>query len=374
MIATAVRDTLADLARHSGPFSVSIHLPTHRRYPETEQDPIRLKNSIDAAAAALEALGADRCCRASVLAGPMERLDDPSFWQHRDRGLALFCAPEAGTVEVSVPAELPERVVVGDRFHIRPLLAVHDAIRLPALVVTRHGARFYEIEHEVARPVEVDLPASVEDANWFMDREAQLQRRPQRPGAHGGVHGHDPSQLAEADLRRYLDAIAQAIRAPLRTADQPLLVFGTDHLIADLSGLLDHTVIPAPSLDPATSPDKIVEIAVPTIEALRTRRRDDAAERAREAIGRRRGITEIEAALHAATEGRIDELLIDVATEPMWGRHDPDRRSVELMLEHAPGSVDLLDRVVANVLLTSGRISLLGGPVDSHALVAIPRF
>ena len=48
-------------------------------------------------------------------------MEDCSFWQHQDRGLALFLDGN-GLRSFQVPLPLTEQVVAGPRFHLKPLL------------------------------------------------------------------------------------------------------------------------------------------------------------------------------------------------------------------------------------------------------------
>ena len=48
-------------------------------------------------------------------------MDDGLFWQHQSDGLALYSRP-GWWRSFRVPLDLPELAVVGDRFHVSPLL------------------------------------------------------------------------------------------------------------------------------------------------------------------------------------------------------------------------------------------------------------
>jgi alpha-ketoglutarate-dependent taurine dioxygenase len=74
---------LRDLAAHESPNSLSILIPTHRTHPETAQDPIRFKNTLDAAARTLEAGGMRSSSADEMLAPLREHVADRSLWQHR---------------------------------------------------------------------------------------------------------------------------------------------------------------------------------------------------------------------------------------------------------------------------------------------------
>src|SRR5207253_140763 len=50
-----------------------------------------------------------------------ELLDDAPFWQNVNEGLAVFLSPEQSH-QYRLPVPFEEQVIVGNRFHIKPLL------------------------------------------------------------------------------------------------------------------------------------------------------------------------------------------------------------------------------------------------------------
>ena len=101
---------------------VSVFLPTHVRGREIRQAPIRLKNLLGVAQGGLLTAGLSRAEADAWLAPAAALVHDHAFWQHQDQGLALFLDGEEARLH-QVPFPLPERVVVGPGFHVRPLLA-----------------------------------------------------------------------------------------------------------------------------------------------------------------------------------------------------------------------------------------------------------
>ena len=67
---------------------ISIFISTHRAYPETEQDSIRLSNALTEAERQLSAAGVRRID--DLLSPARRRLNDAMFWRFQDHGLAVF--------------------------------------------------------------------------------------------------------------------------------------------------------------------------------------------------------------------------------------------------------------------------------------------
>ena len=109
-MAIFTRDELYSLLAPQSPPCISILMPTHRHHPGTEQDPIRFKNLLKAAAALLESRAADDV---RGLLDPIAALPDSEFWRHQSDGLAIFRSRDR-MAHYRIPMELPERVVVAD--------------------------------------------------------------------------------------------------------------------------------------------------------------------------------------------------------------------------------------------------------------------
>ncbi|HZJ06715.1 MAG TPA: hypothetical protein VFD59_14740 [Nocardioidaceae bacterium] len=85
----SMRD-VASLGSVDGP-CVSLFLSTHRFGPETTtQDPVRLRNLVEAARSALSDAGTEHPVIDEILAPVSALVDDSSFWPHQSGGLAVF--------------------------------------------------------------------------------------------------------------------------------------------------------------------------------------------------------------------------------------------------------------------------------------------
>src|SRR5688572_11902449 len=81
-------DDLTELAQSTGFPRISIYLPTHKVYPETEQDRVRFSNAVKEAGKHLAQAGVKG--GDELLAPARKRMDEPMFWRHLDHGLAVF--------------------------------------------------------------------------------------------------------------------------------------------------------------------------------------------------------------------------------------------------------------------------------------------
>ena len=153
----------------------SIYLPMQRKGPETRQNPLVLKSALKQVGDELEDLQMRRPDIEAYLKPVTSLLDDNSFWQHQEDGLALFLDRE-DMHSYRIPEQFEELVVVGERFHLKPLLPVLSAEQEFYVLALSHnqvrllrGTRWQVSELELE-----DVPTSLAEALWYRDPEPRL--------------------------------------------------------------------------------------------------------------------------------------------------------------------------------------------------------
>jgi hypothetical protein len=372
------RQDLEELVGYTSGPCVSIALPTHRPGTTAEADRIRLKNLIREAEDALAAVGT-RGEAARRLLEPAERLvQDDLVWQRQQGGVALFLAPSFDR-SYRVPLPLDERVVVGQRFYLKPLvpLLTGDG-RFFVLALSQHGVRLFQAtRHSIAEVVLDGVPSRLEEVvkGEVFDRQLHIHARvPAGKGTHSTVfHGHGfYDDDAKARIRRYFQQVEKGVHRVLRDEHAPLVLAGVDYLLPlyrEVSGyphLLDGGISGNPeSLKPSELRDQAWQIVAPRLAA----RQREAAERYRHLAGTGRTSADLAETVQAAAQGRVDQLFVATGTE-QWGRFDPATGRVELHPSAEPGDVDLIDEAIVRTLLTRGTVFAVdrtrvpsGGPV-----------
>ncbi len=362
------------LAEARGKGLISILLPTHVKGPETAQDRIRLKNALTEVDDLLTDGGWRRTDREQSLNKAKGLLTDDEFWAHQGQGLALYIDDGGDIVPVSVSEDLPPLTCVADSYHVRYLLPELLMLPLDALVLTKGSVALFSVDSRTASPVETDLPSSMDDANWFMDREAQLQNRANRTGSTGMHHGHDPSDSMDEDVQRFLRAVAEAL--PTAPDDEPLVVLGDDPVIDLFRALCRREVIEV-GLDGSERADSAVEVqrrVSPIIDKRLAELLDRHQESAEEALGTTDTVTMFPDALEDALTGRLSKLFLHHDADPVWGRFDPESLEASAVDERVPGTVDLLDRLAVSALATGAEVQSLKAPVNKSGFVGVRRF
>jgi hypothetical protein len=375
---TTRRDFEAELRRladHDEPNSYSIFIPTHRTHPETEQDPIRFKNALDGVAGLLEAGGLGSRRIEAALAPLRNRLSDRTFWQHRNRGLAVFGSIDTSPVEIDLGFSPAQQTRVGRRFHVRPLISELDEFIVPVLALQRGAVAFYEMDDDGVHRVECDLPDSMSDVNWFVDRESRLQQRPQPPGGDGGAfHGHDPEEDEGEDLRRYLEAVTDEIGPMLKDRSVPLVVSAPGDLSSRLGSLLEHEIVSRPAVDSVGDANQIAEKLSDARSQLLELRRSERRSNFADALGRGETIQGLHEVLRGAASGQVEALAVVPDGAPMWGRFDEATMDLVVHDERQDGDDDLVDRMIGLTLSRGGSVHPIERPIGDRAFVATTRF
>lgn len=370
-------DILSTLASHERDLSISMYLPTHRHGPEIEGDKILLKNLIAKAAEELMALGLRRPDSEKLLEPPERLLRHASFWQHQNDGLALFTS-DGDLLDVRLPNTVEPLVVIANRYHITPLLPALGPGRFLPLALSRGSVRLFEATRTGIAPLEIDAPASIDDSSWFADREAQLQHHATASGSGRGpaaFHGHDPSEQEAEDLRRFLQAVAQAVAPIAREAEAPVVLAAVDEIAAAYRKLAPHSV---EDRHISGNPDELPphEIHRRSLDLMLSHlEQTDAAahDRVATAIERGDGTADLEEALRAAAAGRVEEIVIAEATH-RWGVWDPESQRAEVRSEREPGDEDLCSRAAALTVTYGGDAWLVESVPGDDAIAARFRF
>lgn len=344
--------------------SVSIYMPTHRPGTAADADRVRLRNLLRQAEERLAALGS-RGEAARRLLEPGERLvQDDLLWQRQPEGVALFVAPGFDRV-FALPLVVSERVVVGPRFYLKPVLPLvgHDA-RFFVLALSLHAVHLYQAtRHSITEVPLEGVPAGLEEILKYevFDRQLHVHARvPAGKGTHTTVfHGHGFYDDDQKDrIRRYFQEVERGVHRVLRDEHAPLVLAGVDYLlplyreVSEYPHLVDGGVTGNPDdFTPAELRDRGWQMVAPRLIA----REREAAERYRRLAGTGRTSSDLIEIVRAAHEGRVEHLFLARDAEE-WGVFDPERDRIELHPDARPGDVDLVDVAAVETLLKRGTV------------------
>lgn len=362
---------------------VSLLMPTHRAGPPIRQDPIRLKNLLREASEWLVRDGLQEPEIETVLRPGHDLLEDRAFWRHQADGLILFLGAHlARTYTLARPVS--ERVVVGERFYVIPLVAaLADDEHFYVLALSQKDVRLVEATRDTAVEMDLgDLPRTVAEA---LLTEPPGQRLQQHVGSVVGgergqiFHGHGGGAAERKEaVHQFLHRVDRGIQSHVSPRDAPLIVAAVDYLlpmyrdVSALAGLLDEGIPGNPeSLSATALRSRAWPIVARRLEARRAR----AIGRYHELAGTDRTSADLGVILRAARDGRVDELFV-VEDAEIWGTFDPESGTVTTRDESGTGAEELLNVAVIQVYDRRGAVwvldreSLPGGT----ALCAIFRY
>lgn len=205
------------LQERAGP-CISVYLPTSRRFPENQQDVTVFKGLIQKVDASLAA-EFDEAARTVLLEPLHELAGNERFWSHTLSGLAVLRAPDYYKV-YKLQRTVPERAIVADSFHIKPLLRIiQSADRFEVLALTREHVRYYHGNRDALDEVDLheNVPRILEDA--LGDQVTEQHNTASSMGKMGhdmagvsGRHGIGARKdEVDKDTERYFRAIDRAI-------------------------------------------------------------------------------------------------------------------------------------------------------------------
>ncbi len=373
------RRDLIDIILKSESPCVSIFLPTHRAGAEVQQDPVRFKNLLRRAEEQMTDLGVRKGDTDRVL-GPSRRLlEMGDFWRHSKDGLAVLLSPNTFR-PLRVPFGFNERVDIGERLRVRPLLPLlgHEtefyvlAISLNAVKLFRAG-RFDMSE--------VDLGEDGISIEQVLGRELEghsLQFHTGAPPAgakraavyHGQGAGEDDRKQ---DIVKFLRAIDDTVMEAIENRSAPMVLAAVDYLIPmyrDVSehpNVLENGVVGNPE---PLAPEELHPKAWEAAASALTKPRADKLARLREEAAGERTSDDINKILPSAYDGRVDALFISSDGE-CRGEFEPGLRTVEIRGTRRTGDDDLYDLAAFLTLAhggdvyTAGEEEIQGRPISA---------
>ncbi len=397
MISPIHQQQLRQLASASGR-SVSLFLPTHRQGPETRQDAIRLKNTIDRARVLLNDADSAGGGLEKQVASFYERIDHKDFWDHQGEGLAVFFQENFEQM-FRLPCPVPEQVYVGEEFLLRPLLPQrHVDQPYTVVALTWDDGKLYSAGSETIEEWKNEqFPFSRPDLVALRESEEQLQYSShQKPSGSGGgintamYHGHgEGEQKLDADRQHYLLHAAERIAAVRKQVEGPLLLVATEELSGHLPQSAHEAFDAVVPGSPANStPGELFRRTREAANRCAAEEESTRLDQLGTALANQQGSKQVEEILPAAFDGRIATLIVH-PDQTVLGQYDPTSRTVadvEVTPLAKPGSGEALvhqglkggTRELANLavrqtLLTDGQL-LVSERLGNAPLAAIYRY
>jgi len=362
-------DHLDTLLREEGGQRMTVYLPIATEAPDSEQNPILLKDLLKQAEDGLAEEGMTPENIEAFLHPARALQSQPERMLRHASALGLFMDETKATL-VDIPYRVEASCRVGNRFHMKPLLPlIEENPSFTVLCLERENAAAYRGSRVGLRPVDVpDMPRRLEDVTWRDDPEESTQHHagttvpaPGAPGRRmsGRVHGQGvPDDLREQQVERFFHQIAEAMEAFLAGKSDPLVLFGVEANIGSFERFFHRhgrTVLHDAHSAHDRDVERLRDAAWEQLASVIRKREQDELERLTEAVHKGEGVREVSEAAMAAAMGRLD--CVAVANDEAWpGICSPDTMEVREIVSGQPACAhDLLDFIAAETIRHGGR-------------------
>ncbi|WP_025123757.1 MULTISPECIES: hypothetical protein [unclassified Serratia (in: enterobacteria)] len=343
---------------------ISIYISTSPLHRQLEASKIQLGNFIKEALLQVADKGLDKRRVALLEEELYSVLEDESFWDLHARSLAVLATPDCIRT-YRLANELSQRLEVGDRFYLKPLLRAltfpHSAY---ILALSENQARLIEFFADApAEELKVpDMPARMKDA---MGNAALNDHH------HGAVHH-------KVRLAQYTRKIDQALRPLFARHDSPLILVGTESLASiyrstnSLSNLADETLFKNAEHLGAS---ELVTLVRPLMDNYYQAQLNALVSRFETRSGERRVTQDLSDVARAATFGAIELLLVNLDCTQN-GTID-EQGLVTFSDSNDENTYSLIDEISKRAMATGARIlavhsDALPSGADLNAILRYP--
>ncbi len=362
------KDNAAGILDDCDPPFLSLYMPTHRRHPENQQDPLRFANLVKTLEKSLlQQFPKDQV---RSLLEPFVALEsDRNFWNHTSIGLAVLGAKGVFRV-YKLQRPVDELAVVANSFHRKPLMRIfQSADRFHILGVNRSEVKLYEGNRDAVVEIELapGIPRTLTDALGKELTEPHLT-----VASYGGVgvghspahHGHgDRDTEMDKDTERFFRAVDKAVLEhhsqptgfPLILAALPM----HQHLFHEVSHnpfLTEESIDVHP--DALSSFDELRDRAWQLVAPRYLARLAELVEQFGNAKSDGRGDDDLSQVAKAVVAGRVGTLLIEAHRE-IPGRIDSITGDIQSEELNHPEVDDVLDDLATLAMKMGGEVVIV---------------
>ncbi len=364
------QESLNELASVDQTPCLSVYLPTHRRHPDNQQDPIRFRNLVKEIEASLRQKYP--AVETEMFLAPFEALaHDDDFWNHTLDGLAVLGRPGFFRVFM-LPRPVSALAVVAASFHTKPLRRFLQSVdRYQVLGLSLDKIRLFEGNRDALD--EIDLvplvPRTITEALG-----GELTEPHQTVASYGGIgggsapmhHGQGAKKdEADIDADRFFRAIDRAVEEHYSRPSGLSLILAAlpehHHLFHHVSQnrlLVDEGITYNPD---SLSVEELRDLAWQAMEPGYRARLVALGEEFEQARSNGSGSDDLAKVAQAAASGRVATLLIE-ADRQIAGHLDDATGQVAVTDLSDPRVDDLLDDVGELVVKMGGAVLVI--PTD----------
>ena len=355
------RIDIQQLQSLSDPISLSILMPTHRAYPENQQDPIKLKNLVTEATNRLVTQYGKR--EVEPLLTRLEALTAQIDFHKTLDGLALYVSPNFSRQHI-LPFSVKERVILGETFATRDLVfALNRSPRYWTLVLSEKPTRLFEGVRDTLMEI----------------REGEFPMAHLGPGGAEslpGGFGIKRSGIRDEYDRQFFRHVDVAFGRFLVADPLPLAVVGVQRNLAFFEEVSKHNKSTLCTLEGShdkTSPHELGVLVWPLVREGLASRRKEVFNELDKAMGARLFASGIQSVWQAAQAGRGAILIVEQGFHTS-ARVDSSRINLIPADNPAERGVldDAVDELIEIILAKGGQVVFTeDGTLELHQRITL---
>jgi len=355
------RDDILKLRTNGNYPSVSILMQTHKTFPESKQDQIKLKNLAIEAKRRLES-EFERKLSDSIVTKIDTAIEELDF-NFSERGLALFADKNSADV-FSFPFPVKDRVIIDKTFATRDVVFAFNRTQPYYVIVINEKQTniYYCTREDISGVKHPELPLS----NYFHEiKDGEIKDE----------SFNDKNRINEERQKNYLREVDKIFKEVRGEAETPAVITGTPKQIA-----MFKEVTRSPKLIAGTvqgsyekfTPAEIVKLAWPEFKKAFAEKRSEVLSEVEKAAGAKKLAIGIDEVWKLAHEGRGLTLVTEInfAFPAKLG----DSGQLIHQEDHSlPGVIDdAVDEIIEAVVSKGGHVVFFdNGKLDNYDKIAL---
>jgi hypothetical protein len=322
--------------------AISIFVPTHRTFPDNQQDAIALKNSLSELETRLLE-NTDKRQVETILKQIEQVLVDHDHNYNLDT-LAIFATAENAQL-FRLPFQTVPRIVIDERFALRELLReLNNGVGYYLLTISKTQARLIEAYNDT---IVHEFDQSTELQNPTFPIQNDIGGNAER--------GNDIAE--ENSYKEYLNRVDKSVQEIYNQNKLPVFVVADSRTAALYEQESDNKAIIAGSITNSSHTDgsiqNVLNDSQDTVAEYRKTQQLDAVEKIGQARGQNLLLEDITDIYTAAVEGRVSEIFVRKGyVQP--AKIDAEKRQIQLTDQDDRTTDDLVDDLIEATIQNGG--------------------
>ncbi len=343
------------LAQREGDSLVSIFVPAFQSGNQTEQNPIRFENQLNKAEDVLQKRGLRKEEAEKALKPAKDLLSNPEFWEHQNKGLAVFLSP--GFFEYyRIPIEVKETSLVSDKFYIEPLLPlILENGKFYIFSVSKKKAELFQADRYEINKMEVGLPHDIREALETRDPENRVSFHTRTSGKGAVFYGQSPEEEEKKNLLRYFQILDNRLQEAFSSETSPLVLVAVDYFHPLFKKACHYKYLSEEGIFGNPDGMKEGEIHKKSWEIVRPffqNKEEESKKEYQDLKGGPKTSADPKKVISASREGRVSKLFVNL-DEHLWGS------DTEIHEEKQEGDSDLCNLASIQTFLNGGDVYVL---------------